>query len=103
MRTTVPAAFNLDFVGPEGVYTIHFRPTDDWDGVIDVSIDGRPLRWHVVSAEKEADGTTVLGGMTDGTKPLWGDMFWFELRFADAPAVIRYWGDQVLWREDVAV
>lgn len=93
MRTTVPAAFSITFAGLEGEYTVNFRPTDDWDGVIDLSIAGHALRWHVVSAEKEVDGGTVLGGMTDGTAPLWGDMFWFELRFADVPPVIRYYGD----------
>ena len=40
--------------------------------------------------------------MTDGSEPLWGDEFWFELRFSDAPSLIRYWGNQVVWREDRA-
>ena len=100
MRTTVPAAFSLAFKGPEGPYTIQFEPTDEWDGVIDVSIGGLTMRWQVVDADREDSGAIVLGGMTDGSGPLWGDQFWFELRFSDAPPLIRYWGNQVVWRED---
>ena len=102
MRTTVPAAFNLAFTGPEGRYTIQFAPTDGWDGVIDVTIGGVTMRWHVVNAEREDSGAVVLEGMTDGSDPLWGDEFWFELRFSDVPPLIRYWGNQVVWREDRA-
>jgi hypothetical protein len=40
--------------------------------------------------------------MTSGSEPLWNDQFWFELRLDDAPPVIRYWGDKVVWREDRA-
>jgi len=102
MRTTVPAAFSLAFTGPEGCYTVQFEPTDEWDGVIDVSISGVTMRWHVVDADREDGGAVVLGGMTDGSAPLWGDEFWFELRFSDVPPLIRYWGNQVVWREDRA-
>lgn len=102
MRTTVPAAFSLAFAGPEGRYTIQFEPTDEWDGAIDLSIGGVTMRWHVVDADREDGGAVVLGGMTDGSKPLWGDVLWFELRFSDMPPLIRYWGNQVVWREDRA-
>lgn len=102
MRTTVPAAFSLAFTGPEGSYEIQFEPTDEWDGVIDVSIGSVATRWQVLDANREEDGAVVLGGMTDGSEALWGDQFWFELRFSDAPPLIRYWGNQVVWREDQA-
>ena len=102
MRTTVPDAFSLVFTGPDGPYTIRFEPTDEWDGVIDVSMGELTMRWHVVDADREDGGAVVLGGMTDGSTPLWGDQYWFELRFNDAPPLIRYWGDQVIWREDYA-
>ena len=72
MRTTVPAAFSLAFKGPEGPYTIQFEPTDEGDGVIDVSIGGLTMRWQVVDADREDSGAVVLGGMTDGSEPLWG-------------------------------
>src|SRR5687767_8465348 len=94
MRTTVPSAFTLSFTGPEGPYTIRFEPTDDWDGVIDVSIGGSEMRWDVDHADRED------GGMTSGSEALWNDQFWFELRPDDTPPVIRYWGDRVVWRED---
>jgi hypothetical protein len=103
MRTTVPAAFSLNFSGPEGPYTIRFEPTDAWDGIINVSIGGRSMRWLVVDADREDDGGVVLGGNTHGSEPLWKDQFWFELRISDVPPLIRYWGNQVLWREDCAV
>lgn len=102
MRTTVPAAFDVAFIGPEGPYTIHFTPTDQWDGIIDVSIGGLAMRWHVVEADKEETGAVVLGGMTQGSEPIWDDAFWFELRISDEPKLIRYWGNQVIWREDRA-
>lgn len=102
MRTTVPAAFDVAFTGPEGPYTIQFKPTDQWDGVIDVSIGGLAMRWHVVDADEEETGEVVLGGMTDGSEPIWDDAFWFELRIGNAPPLIRYWGNQVIWREDLA-
>ncbi len=102
MRTTVPAAFSLVFRGPEGPYTIRFRPADQWDGRIDVSIGGVAMHWRVVEADQEDSGAVVLGGMTSGSEPLWSDQYWFELRFSDAPPLIRYRGNQVVWREDRA-
>jgi hypothetical protein len=103
MKTATPEAFSLDFTGPDGPYTIRFEPTDDyWNGVIDVSIGGLPMLWHVEGAEREASGAVVLGGLTGGSGPLWGNQYWFELRFSDIPPLIRYWGNQVVWREDRA-
>lgn len=102
MKTRVPAAFSQTFSGPEGIYTVLFAPDGDWDGVIDVSIGGLEMRWPVLNAEQENNGAIVLGGSTDGSESLWGDQFWFELRLDDAPRLIRYWGNQVIWREDRA-
>jgi hypothetical protein len=102
MRTTVPLAFSLSFTGAEGPYTVRFQPTDEWDGIIDVSIGGLQMRWNVDDADREDGGGMVLGGMTSGSAPLWNDQFWFELRLDDIPPVIRFWGDQVVWREDRA-
>lgn len=92
----------MSFSGADGPYTIRFRPTDAWDGVIDVSIGGLEMRWKVVDSDREEDGGVVLGGMTSGSEALWDDQFWFELRLDDAPPLIRYWGEGVLWREDRA-
>ena len=60
------------------------------------------MRWDVVDADREELGGVVLGGMTSGSESLRNDQFWFELRLADSPPVIRYWGNQVVWREDRA-
>lgn len=92
----------MSFSGPDGEYTIRFRPTDEWDGTIVLSIAGRQMRWAVVDADLEDGGGVVLGGMTSGSEAIWNDQYWFELRLADTPPVIRYWGDQVIWREDPA-
>lgn len=102
MRTTVPLAFSLSITGVEGEYTLCFQPTDEWDGIIDVSIGGLDMRWNVDMAHREEGGGLVLGGMTSGSEPLWNDQFWFELHLDDAPPVIRYWRDRVIWREDRA-
>lgn len=100
MRTKAPHPFAITFAGEEGPYTIHFQPTDEWDGVIDVILAGTPMRWFVVNVDREDNGGLVLGGMTTGTEDIWNDQFWFELRLDDAPPVIRYWGNQIIWRED---
>ena len=102
MRTTVPSAFKLTFVGPEGPYEISFQPTDEWDGIINVAIGGLEMQWSVDHADREEGGGIVLGGMTSGSETLWNDQFWFELRFGDTPPVIRYWGHKVVLREDTA-
>ena len=93
----------MSFAGAEGPYDIHFSPTDEWDGVIDVSIGGIKMRWDVVNADQEPGGGRVLGGMTTGSESLWKNQFWFELRLEDEPPCIRYWGDKVIWREDRTV
>jgi hypothetical protein len=70
MRSSVPPTFNMSFAGPEGPYTVHFRPTGEWDGVIDVTIGDQAMHWSVGTAEREAHGAMVLGGMTRGTEDL---------------------------------
>jgi hypothetical protein len=92
----------MSFTGPEGEYTIHFQPTDEWDGIIDLTIGGRVMRWDVLNADREEARGLVLGGMTSGSEALWDDQFWFELRLDDTPPVIRYWGNEIIWREDRA-
>ena len=70
MRTTVPPPFDRSFSGPEGPYVIRFHQTDEWDGLIDVSIAGVDMRWNVDDADREEDGGLVLGGMTSGSDAL---------------------------------
>lgn len=79
-----------------------FRPIDEWDGVIEVSIGGHPMQWNVMQADRENNGGVVPGGMTSRTEENWNDQFGFELRLNDVPPVIRYWGDRVIRREDAA-
>ncbi len=103
MRPTVPSAFNMSFHGPEGEYETRFTPINEWDGMIDVTIAGVVMSWHVYYSDQDDGGGYSLGGMTHGTKDIWDDVFWFELRVRDKPPVIRYWGDRVIWREDSSV
>lgn len=103
MRTTVPSDFSLSFTGAEGPYTVRFQPIDEWDGIINVAIGGFEMRWSVDHVDREEGGGIILGGMTSGSETLWNDQFWFELRLDDTPPVIRYWGDKVVWREDLAI
>jgi hypothetical protein len=103
MRTNVPPTFSLSFTGAEGPYTVHFQPTDEWDGIINVAIGGLEMRWNVDHADREEGGGIVLGGITSGSEALWNDQYWFELRFNDTPPVIRYWANKVVWREDPTI
>lgn len=80
-----------------------YRPIDEWDGLITVTIGGVAMEWAVERVDLEPDGGLVLSGMTSGSQRLWHDQWWFELRRDDQPAVVRYWGDQVIWREDPAI
>jgi len=73
MRTTVPQAFRISFIGREGPYAIQFRPTGEWDGVIEVTVAGLAMRWSVEDAGSEEGGGTVLGGMTTGSDEIWND------------------------------
>jgi hypothetical protein len=100
MRVRAPSAFRLRFSGPEGPYDLHFEATDEWDGLVHVTIGGVAMHWHVLNIEMEHDGDIVLGGMTHGSKPLWDDQFWFELRPNALPPLLRYWRDRVVWRQD---
>lgn len=102
MRTTVPPAFSLGFTGPEGPYTVRFEPVDEWEGEINVCIGGLSMCWQVVNADEEDNGSVVLSGMTDGSGALWSDQFWFELHVSATPPLLRYWGNQIVWREDNA-
>jgi hypothetical protein len=103
MRTVAPQPFSISFAGPEGSYTIHFRPDGEWDGLIDVTIGGLAMLWPVEDIQTENGGHLVISGLTKGTEDLWNQQLWFELRLHDSPPIIRYWGDKVVWREDAAV
>ena len=101
MRINAPPPFELTFNNsPDDSYTIDYRPTDAWEGVIDVAIRGVSLRWYVAQVERDAKGRRALSGMTSGSEVIWQDQFWFELRPDDTPPIIRFWGNQIVWRED---
>lgn len=100
MRINAPQPFRLTFAGPDGPYTIDYRPTDEWKGVIEVAINGVAMLWDVAQVELESNGEQVLSGMTSGSEAIWHDQFWFELRPNGTPPLMRYWGDRVIWRED---
>ncbi|KQY34999.1 hypothetical protein ASD38_00005 [Caulobacter sp. Root487D2Y] len=100
MRTKMPPAFSATMTSPDGVYELAFRPLDECDGVVEVTIAGEAMSWYVVRGDEEEDGTVSLSGMTVGSDVIWGDQFWFELVLKPGPVQIKYWGDRVLWRSD---
>ena len=102
MRAKVPPPFEQCFDGPEGRYKLEFRPLDDWDGQIQTTINGHQMLWDVLNVETDTDAGLVLGGMTHGSEAIWDDVFWFELCLDDEPRTIRFWGDKVIWRQDLA-
>ncbi len=102
-RTTVPPPFSASFVGVEGPYTILFEPRDEWGGTIQASIGGVEMLWDVIACEGDEVGEIELGGMTTGSEALWCDQSWFEIRVNKGTTrLIRYWGNGVIWREDLA-
>ena len=98
----IQTAFSLDFADAQEPYTLHFEPSSRSNGDVVVQISGMQMRWAVETVSVEVDGTLTLCGMTQGSLPLWGDQFWFELRIEGPRASIGYWHDRVLWREDVS-
>ena len=75
---------------------------DDWGGHIQTTINGHQMLWDVLNVETDPDAGLVLGGMTHGSEAIWDDVFWFELGLDDEPRTIRFWGDKVIWRQDLA-
>src|SRR3546814_16255265 len=88
MRTAAPEPFSISFSGPEGIYTVHFQPTDERDGVVDVSIGPLSMRWNVLTVHREDIGALVLGGMKPGPEDIWKDKFGFELLLDATPPVL---------------
>lgn len=83
----------LTFKGPSGPYTLDFEPEED--AAVDVRHGDQRLSWSI----EAADGDGTLSGLTRGTTPIWGDVFWFTLTIGP-PARIEYWGDRILVRTD---
>jgi hypothetical protein len=102
MREPAPRPFAVSVVSDDGPYVLNFRPTDKWDGTIDVVIRGHAMTWDVLTVDREADGTLTLSGSTYGSQGIWNDEFWYVLRVATGPASVSYYGDQVCWRTDYA-
>jgi len=42
----------MSFVGVEGEYAIDFRPIDEWDGWIYVTIGDVEMQWSVMHADE---------------------------------------------------
>lgn len=84
----------LTFAGPEGPYTLMFELEEDTP--IDVQYGSHRLRWSVEHIDEDGK----VSGLTWGTKPMWGDVYWFELVMRQETTQIEYWGNQVLIRVD---
>jgi hypothetical protein len=94
--------FSAGFSGSEGDYKVVFVPNDAGEGLVQTTIGVTPMAWNVDFVGLDESGEVVLGGLTRGSTVIWGDIYWFSIQAkADAPW-IEYWGDQVLWRKDLA-
>lgn len=85
--------------GPTGPYELTFSRNSD-EGELQARLPGGVLCWHVETSER-AGGEWLLGGLTRGTREIWGETYWFELR-TGASARIDYFA-QTLVRSDYAV
>jgi len=102
MRERAPAPFDISVSGADGLYSLRFRPTDEWDGVFDVVIKGHEMTWPVLTVDREADGSLTLSGSTDGSRAIWDDEFWYVVQVEPGTPSVSYYGDQVCWRTDLA-
>lgn len=80
--------------GPQGVYDLGVPRAEDRQ--IEVVHGELTLRW-VVEVMDEPMGSA--SGLTVGTAPIWGDVYWFEFTWGP-PARIDYYGKGVLIRTD---
>lgn len=102
MREPGPAPFDIAVSGADGLYSLRFRPTGEWDGVIDVVIKGHEMTWPVLTVDREADGRLTVRGSTDGSRAIWNDEFWYVVQVEPGAPNVSYYGDQVCWRTDRA-
>lgn len=97
-----PPPFAVRVLGPTADYEIAYL-SDSGRGRLSVSgLTAEPLIWFVDYSEPTAEDGWELGGISHGTKPLWGDVYWFSL-FLGTRRRIEYWGDRVLLRTDALI
>jgi hypothetical protein len=94
--------FFANFSGSEGDYKVLFVPTDAGNGIMNTTIGVTPMVWHVDFVGLDENGEVVLGGLTHGSTAIWSDIYWFNIQAKANAPWIEYWGDQVLWRKDLA-
>ena len=93
----------MRFIGPDGPYEAIYDPdaeNSDEGRVTIVGLSTEPLSWGPYICNRSSGGWEV-GGISHGTKEVWGDVYWFSL-FTCGPPRIEYWGNQVLIRIDPA-
>ena len=94
--------FSANFSGSEGDYKVAFVPTDAGEGIMETTIGITPMIWPVDFVGLDENGEVILGGLTHGSMALWGEIYWFNIQAKTNAPWIEYWGDQVLWRKDLA-
>jgi hypothetical protein len=100
MRVRTPEPFTIAVVGPQGPYTLAFHRHSDWDGYLDVALQGVEMRWAIEAIYDEDGDTYFCGGTDVGTIKLWGDMFWFRLFPSGNDPRVELWGAGVIVRID---
>lgn len=88
---------SVSFISSNGPYSIEIDEANRDE--VHVLFDGQLLVWHIFF-KSVRDGVFSLQGMTGGIGDPYNDGGdWFELVLS-SPAVLRYWGEQVLIHED---
>ena len=99
MRIEAPPLFRVTAAWDNRHYELRFRPIDVWDGLVEGSIGEHDLSWPVDLCEID-EQSSFVAGMTRGSEALWGDVYWFVIRYDAPQPVIEYWGDRELVRRD---
>lgn len=83
---------------PGGEYSLIWNPAAQHS--LEVAYCGSRETWHLFLRES-AGSDVKLCGMADWVPEILGDVCWFEFVISDQPT-ITYWGNQVIYRQDVA-
>ncbi|MBK8158842.1 MAG: hypothetical protein IPK59_08810 [Rhodospirillaceae bacterium] len=88
---------SICFGNGRGVYYVEVDETNQ--DSVSVRVGGDKRSWFIETKES-IDNVLVLSGMTAGVgDPHPEDVYWYEL-ILSAPAVLRYWGNQIVVHED---
>lgn len=88
MRVKCPKPFSFTVNGPEGPYTLHFQPIDEWDGEFIIEGLQQQITLDVLEIKRSEEGELTFLGWPNGTEEVWDDFVWFEARPGFTPPQI---------------